>query len=74
VTGSATSTPSPATGSAEPSTGNSDEPPTGTAAQIMEWVNGDPHRAQLALNRELQSESPRTSLIADLERKGAIRP
>lgn len=66
MTGPATR-PAPVTGTVGP---NGDVP-DGTAADVLAWVGDDPTRAQTAYDVEIASEKPRTTLLADLERKGA---
>jgi hypothetical protein len=42
--------------------------PEGTAAEILEWVEGDIDRAQAALDAEQAKDKPRVGLTADLEK------
>ncbi len=42
--------------------------PDGSAAQVLAWVNGDPDRAQTALDVEVERETPRVTLTAALEK------
>ena len=41
--------------------------PDGTIAEVMEWVGDDPVRAQQALDVENAAETPRSTLISQLE-------
>lgn len=43
-----------------------DKPPIGTAKEILSWVGADSDRAILALERELDSASPRVTLVDHL--------
>lgn len=45
----------------------SNSAPTGTVREVMEWVDGDPERAQTALDEENEKETPRKSLVEKLE-------
>lgn len=40
--------------------------PVGTTVQIVAWVDNDPKRAALALDRERQQDRPRVRLVTDL--------
>ena len=42
--------------------------PDDTAAKVIEWVNGHPDRAVRALEAERARETPRTTLVAALEK------
>lgn len=42
--------------------------PEGSAHQVLEWVAGDPGRAQQALDAELAKPEPRKGLTADLQK------
>lgn len=48
-----------------------DTVPAGSAAKVLGWVDGDPARAQQALEAENGRDKPRTELTADLERIAA---
>jgi len=50
--------------------------PTGTAADVLEWVDGDWAKAQRARSAEYRrrGERARTSLLAELDRVIATRP
>ncbi|MEV0608122.1 hypothetical protein AB0I61_17325 [Polymorphospora rubra] len=50
--------------------GSVDEVPTGSIADVLEWVGDDPDRAQRALDAE-QAGKARTSLMPELERLAA---
>lgn len=39
------------------------EPPRGTAREILDWVGKDSKRAHAALVQEMDAEVPRTSLV-----------
>lgn len=41
--------------------------PTGTSAEVLAWVGGDPDRARVALAVETGSATPRSTLVASLE-------
>jgi hypothetical protein len=41
--------------------------PDGTIEEIVDWVDGDPQRAFLALNAEQAKEQPRVTLVQGLE-------
>lgn len=41
--------------------------PTGTVQEVLDWVGDDPGRAQEALDAEQASDTPRTTLINQLE-------
>jgi hypothetical protein len=41
--------------------------PTGTISDVLSWVDGDPARAQAALDVELAKSSPRVTLLDHLE-------
>lgn len=43
------------------------EVPAGTIKEITEWVNGDPDRAQAALDEELKRDKVRDTLASDLQ-------
>lgn len=45
-----------------------DDVPTGTVAEVLAWVDGDPDKAQLALDAEHARALPRVTLVADLEK------
>lgn len=45
-----------------------EQPPTGSAGDVLAWVGDDPDRARAALDAERQRAKPRTSLIAKLGR------
>lgn len=60
---------SPSTaGSAAPDSG---EVPDGTRDDVLAWVGDDPARAQAAYDAELLRASPRTTLLAELQARGA---
>jgi hypothetical protein len=44
-----------------------EEPPEGTVDEVLEWVGGDPEKAQRALDAENESDSPRSTLVTQLE-------
>lgn len=46
----------------------SDQPPQGTITEILSWVDGDPGKAAVALEAEQATDSPRSSLVATLEK------
>lgn len=55
--------------SPEPEELETDEPsgvPSGTIAEVLEWVGDDLGRAGVALTAEQASETPRSTLIASL--------
>lgn len=41
--------------------------PQGTVAELLEWVDDDPERAQAALDAELETDQPRTTLLHELQ-------
>lgn len=43
-------------------------PPDGTVQAILDWVDEDPARAQAALDVEQAKDSPRSTLVATLEK------
>jgi hypothetical protein len=45
--------------------------PTGTRDDVLAWVGDDPARAQAAYDAELQRPSPRTTLLTELQGRGA---
>ena len=51
----------------------STEPPSGTAAEVLAWVDDDPQRAQTALEAENCQDNPRTTLVSKLEAIAAKR-
>ena len=55
-------------GTTAPDVVSPDSVPSGTAAEVLAWVGGDPARARAALVAEQARERPRSSLIARLER------
>lgn len=68
MTGSA-ALPSPArAGAAGPSSG---DVPTGTRDEVLGWVGNDPARAQRAYDVEQASDGPRSTLLAELQKRGA---
>jgi hypothetical protein len=42
------------------------EVPDGSISEILDWVGDDPDRAALALEAELDKESPRSTLVDKL--------
>lgn len=45
-----------------------DEVPSGTADEVLSWVDGDPERAALAIEAEEQREKPRSVLLGHLRK------
>lgn len=45
------------------------EVPDGTIPEVLAWVGYSTERAELALAEELARESPRSTLVAELERR-----
>jgi len=45
-----------------------EEVPAGTTAEILQWVGGDPDRAQRALDAEQSHSSPRHGLTGELNK------
>jgi hypothetical protein len=43
--------------------------PDGAVGSVLAWVGDDPERAQRALDHERAKQAPRTTLIAELERR-----
>lgn len=41
--------------------------PSGSIAEIKRWVTTDKERAELALEKEINSDSPRVTLVSYLE-------
>lgn len=41
--------------------------PVGTAAQVLQWVDDDPDRAQAFLNKEQRETRPRITLVSNLK-------
>lgn len=68
MTGLAAQTGPATTGAAGPSPSGV---PTGTREEVLTWVGDDPARAQQAYDAELASDSPRSTLLAELEKRGA---
>lgn len=48
---------------------NGSEVPDGTVDDVLAWVGDDKARAQAALDAEQQRPTPRTSLVAELEKR-----
>jgi hypothetical protein len=49
----------------QPATGT--DVPTGTISDVLSWVDGDPVRAQAALDVEQAKSSPRVTLVEQLQ-------
>lgn len=47
---------------------DSSDVPSGTARELLTWVGEDKDRAQRALERELDADNPRTTLVDTLYR------
>lgn len=61
-TGKAKATPAP-----EPDAqGSVTDVPDANVAKVLEWVDGDPERAQQALDHENTKDTPRKTLVHDL--------
>lgn len=46
-----------------------EQPPSGSIATVLAWVGDDLDRARLALDTEMASGAPRSSLVSELERR-----
>jgi hypothetical protein len=53
--------------SVEQSASAEEKVPSGSAADVLRWVNGDPTRAQRALDAENSGSNPRKGLKTELE-------
>lgn len=53
----------------EADTSDDSEVPDGTTQDVLDWVGDDSDRAQQALDAEQARDTPRTTLVAELERR-----
>jgi hypothetical protein len=57
----------PAAAAAQPARPESNEVPTGTTVEILNWVGDDRDRARRALDAENENKAPRKTLVPQLE-------
>jgi hypothetical protein len=46
--------------------------PDGTMAEVLAWAGSDPGRVQAAYDAELTRPSPRSTLLQELDARGAV--
>ena len=70
MTGTAPSNPARSTaGSAAPVAGS--QVPDGTREDVLAWAGNDPARVQAAYDAEMLRAQPRSTLVAELQTRGA---